>query len=159
MKKRINYEKLRIIQDTREQSPFEWNSAQYANFEIGVDKLDYGDYSIAGYDRPGDDCSVIIERKKNCRELCSNLVAEWDRFKNELVGLSKYKHPFIIVCENYSYTWLYEQGLTRVHPHLIVKRLAEIQLDYKIPVLFFDSKGTAERFVFQTFVEVTRRSE
>jgi len=158
MKKHISYEKLRIIQDTREQSPFEWASEQYQNFEIGIDTLEYGDYSLAGYDLPTDEHSIVIERKKDCRELCRNLVADWDRFKRELEGLAKYQYPFIIVCENYSYPWLYEQGLTKVHPNLILKRLSTIHLDYRVPILFFDNKRSAERFVFQSFVEVMRKN-
>jgi len=140
---------FRVIVDTREQQPLDFVSYEEVNY--GFDTLTAGDYTVAGLDLPGDDFSVIFERKKDCQELASNLVAKWDTFEKELLAMSKYQYPCIIVGKPYSFPYLYEQGFTKVHPNLFVSKLEIIQNDFRIPVLFMDSRESVERYMYRTF--------
>jgi ERCC4-type nuclease len=147
---------FRVIVDTREQKPLDF--LQYNEITVGTDTLSAGDYTVAGLDLPGDDYSVIFERKKDCQELASNLVMYWDRFTEELSVLSTYKFPCIIVCKPYSFEYLYEKGFTKVHPNTFVARLEIIQNDFRIPVMFMESRESVERFMYRTFTKCWQRS-
>lgn len=156
LKKTKESNPFRVIVDTREQQPVTFE--EYEEVTCGIDTLDYGDYSVAGLDRPGDDYSVVFERKKDCQELATNLVAKWDTFERELQGLMKYQYPCIIVCRPYSFPYLYEQGFTKVHPNMFVAKLEIIQNDFRIPVMFMDSRQSVERFMYRTFKKCWERS-
>ena len=59
-------------------------TSSHNNIKIYNDTLKAGDYSLIGHETIGDDDSIIIERKKNCNELCNNLGNGWERFCNEM---------------------------------------------------------------------------
>ena len=146
---------MNVIIDSREQNPFRW--MDYENLTTVRDKLDFADYSLASYDRPGDDDSVVIERKQHCQELLSNIGQNWERFQRELVGMSKYKHKFIIVCGPSNFDYLYNKGFTKISPNYAYKQLAYIYTEYGIPTLCFSKVEDAENFVYRLFVELIRK--
>lgn len=150
--------KLNIICDTREQQPFTWLEYQ-DDVEVQVDTLKGGDYTLVGHDMPGDDHSIMIERKKSCSELLGDIGAGWETFKKKLVIMAAYTHKFIIVTESDKFYYLFDKGYTKMHPNFIYKRLAEITINYSIPILFYSSIQDSENFIFRSFVEIARSIE
>lgn len=121
------------------------------------DKLDAGDYTIVGHDRPSDDDSIIIERKKTCSELIGNLGTHWERFTREAELLTEYKHKCIIVCCPDNFETLYHQGLTALSPNYIYSRIALLYLKYQIPTIFMPSTDAAENYIFRLFHKIIQR--
>lgn len=143
---------MQIIVDTREQEPLKFEG--YEGLTLCKDKLDAGDYTLVGHDMPNDDDSVIIERKASCRELLGNLGAGWDRFKNELEILSKYRHKCIVVCGHNNFDYLYTRDMTKLSPNFVYKRLGDIYLTYGISVFFANSREEAESYIARMFKQI-----
>jgi len=128
--------KFNIIQDTREQTP--WNFTDKCVGEVIVDKLDYGDYAIEGYED-----LVWIERKASPSELAKNMFEE--RFEKLLNNIQNYPHKYI-VCEfsmDDLYNYPYKSGLPKsvirkikIRGKMIMSYLASISLEYKINVVY-----------------------
>lgn len=154
MKQNTKKNPIRILRDTREQTPFEWDG--YEDITITSETLEAGDYTIVGHDMPGDDSSIIVERKKNCNELIGNVGANWDRFLREAELLAQYKTKLIIVCGPCNFDYLYDNKLTKLHPNFVFKQLAHLQINYGISTLYFPNKEQAENYVFRLFVETIR---
>lgn len=144
--------KIKIIKDTREKKPFVFD--QYPEIEVHEDKLDAGDYSLYGHDMPGDDYSVVIERKQNCLELATNLGQKWDVFLKEMERLKDYKIKVLIICEKNTFYQLYKDGKTKMHPSLIRKRLLYLQIKYGVQFMFFPDVQFAEEYVAKLFKEI-----
>ena len=147
---------MRIIRDSKEQQPWAFKDYVYDQNPVivGRDSLEAGDYTIAAHDMPNDDNSNIIERKKDCRELCTNLGQKWEQFENEARLLQKYTHKFIVVCGPDNFEYLYDRGYTKLHPNFIYSRLAYLAVTYNLPTMFFANRENAENFVFRTFVKI-----
>lgn len=154
MKKDNKKKTIRILCDTREQTPFEWEG--YDGLTVTKETLDAGDYTIVGHDRPKDDYSIIIERKKNCNELVGNVGANWERFLREAEILTQYKTKLIIVTGPCNFDYLYDNGLTKIHPNFALKQLAYLQMKFGISTLYFPNKELAENYVFRLFVEISK---
>ena len=148
--------KIKIIVDTREQDPL-----RFADYEVETcrDKLDAGDYTIFSHDRPKDDHSIIIERKKNCQELIGNFGTKWDTFRAELELLGEYKHRAIVVCGPNNFPYLYERGFTALHPSFIYSRIAEVTMEYQIPILFAGTREDAENIIYRLFTRAIRLND
>lgn len=154
---RWNERKMRILQDTREQNPLSW--ATFPNIQIQVDTLPCGDYTLIGHDMPGDDHSIIIERKKNCQELVGNLGAHFDTFENEMLKMQQYKNKMILVCSDDDFADLYDKQYTRIHPNFAYKQLAVLQAKYQVPTLFLGNRLNVETFIFRVFKEILELSK
>lgn len=83
---------MQIIQDTREQIPFNFSFYPECE-EVIVKCLKTGDYSLVGYED-----KVYIERKRSTSELAINLGTDKVRFFKELERMEKVKWKFVI-CE------------------------------------------------------------
>lgn len=70
--------------------------AEFEKMEIQhpVSKLMVGDYM--NYDNP----RVIIDRKQNLTELCSNVCQDHDRFRRELLLAKEHGIHLIVLCEH-----------------------------------------------------------
>lgn len=147
--------KIHIIRDTKEKKPLLFN--QY-DVTVGSDALKAGDYTMSGFDMPGDDNSVIVERKKDCMELCGNLGVGWEAFCNEAELLTRYNHRCIVVCGPYNFPYLYEKKYTKMSPSFIMKRLAILQLKYGLFTIFLQDRDTAEEYIFRLFNEVVDKT-
>mgnify|MGYP007100055221 CR=1 FL=1 len=145
---------LRIICDTKEQRPLLWKG--YDGVIVGRDSLTEGDYSIAGHDLPGDDYSIVIERKKNCNELLTNLGTKWEQFRNEAERLRPYYFKQIVVCDLPNFEHLYEQGLTKMHPGFVYRQLAILATEYDFTTTFMPSPEAAENYIFRLFTRMQK---
>ena len=151
----MEQQKLKIIVDTREQQPLTF--AQFEHVETGRDTLGAGDYTIVGQDMPGDDFSVIVERKKDAKELAHNLGKGWDRFLREAEILATYKVRQIVVCGPDNFHYLYDRGMTKMHPSFCYKRLTTLLVDYNISTIFLPTRELAENYIFRLFYEMSKR--
>lgn len=142
--------KIKIIRDTREQQPLTF--ADY-DVEISIDTMEAGDYTLAAHDMAGDDLSVIIERKKDCRELASNIVTDdgWRRFQAEMEILSRYKIRQIVVCGPNNFEYLISRGYLRTNISFVYSRLAAIRVLYGVDVLFVPNRDEAENYIYRLF--------
>lgn len=59
-----------------------------------VSKLPVGDYQSL------DNARLVIDRKQNLSELCSNICQQHERFKRELIKAQEYNIKLIILCEH-----------------------------------------------------------
>jgi ERCC4-type nuclease len=148
---------LKIIADTREQTPLTFEG--YEDALVYRDKLDCGDYSLFSHDMPGDDHSIIVERKKDCLELCTNLGSAWDRFEKEAALLAEYKHKMILVCAPNNFESLYKMERTKMNPAFVSKQLNTLYLEYGIPTFFFYNHQQAEEFMYRMFRRVKQLTD
>lgn len=146
--------------DNREQEPLFLNNIWYKDkVELLFDTIDYGDYTLVCHDMPKDDHSVIVERKKSCMELCTNLGTKWDQFRVVLEGMKQYAHRCILVSDVYCFDDLYNKGYTKMHPNFIIKQLISIQLDYEVPIYFLKNKMQMENYMYKLFSEIKYKTE
>lgn len=137
-----------IIQDTREQNPFEFENC----LGVDIESLKTGDYSIRGLES-----KLCIERKASVPEIANNLVKEWDRFERELERMREYPHSFI-VCEfsvndvfsypHYSNLSKDVKKVVKTNGKFLMKKLMEIELEYDTKILFCGNKVNATRLTY-----------
>jgi ERCC4-type nuclease len=130
-----------IIIDSREQNPF-----SFRDIETTVGKLDTGDYTLAGREN-----EVCIERKASVSELAKNITE--DRFWREMDRMAGFRWKFIL-CEFSMHSIMqYPVGsdipksrwkYIRVRPQFILAKIAELEVDYSIPVILAGSREHAK---------------
>ena len=88
---------MRIIADTREHLS-EWNRISRQFDALGVkyfrSKLFVGDYM--NMDNP----RLVVDRKMNLIELCSNVTTDHERFRREMLRASENEIKIIFLCEH-----------------------------------------------------------
>ncbi len=129
-----------VIRDTREQTGWIFKESEHCyGTEVGT--LKTGDYTLKGYED-----LLCIERKGCITEFANNLVKEYDRFCRELERMeSDHKHCFILLefpiddLINYPRSVSLPPKIKRrikVRGTLLLKRLLDIQMKYKVKILF-----------------------
>ena len=132
----MNYPEFTVVVDTREQNPWELRHYTKAN-----KKLETGDYSIEGYEDV-----LCIERKYSISEFANNMGEK--RFTNVLERMSKYKHSYIIMVLSFPIGTDIPKRVwdkLRISPAYIIKYLTDIQMKYKVHILFCGSALGAEK--------------
>ena len=130
-------ELIRIVVDTREQHPYEFNDT--LNIIISRCALPAGDYSLAGREN-----EVTVERK-TLDDFVHTVVHERDRFKRELDKLQNYNRACVVV--EGSWDAVCKQLYTsQAHPNSIIGSTLAIIIDYGIPVYFFSGRERARDF-------------
>lgn len=129
---------LKIIQDSREQIPWEFSFA-----DVFVDTLKTGDYTLEGFEN-----KIIIERKKSPSEIAQNLGSDFVRFRKELERMKSFSFAYII-CE-----FSLEELLTfpknipfkndiKINGKYLVKTLSTFKDLYGIEVIYAGSREKA----------------
>ena len=144
--------KIKIISDTAEKKP--WEFKNYDIIEVSKDSLYAGDYTMAGHDISHHDNSVIIERKKNCLELVTNIGSEWARFEREAEELQKFKFKQIVVCGPNNFDYLVKKGITKLNINFIYRQISLLYVKYGISTIFFNTHEEAENYVFRLFYQI-----
>jgi hypothetical protein len=128
---------MRIIVDSREQSPYTFQHERYAGTLVESGTLQTGDYSLAGLtDR------VAVERK-SLPDLVMCLSKERERFERELqraAGLDAF--AVVIEC-----AWGDLAGgryKSRMNPHSACQSVLSFTCRYRVPFLFAGSRQGAE---------------
>jgi ERCC4-type nuclease len=133
-----------VIRDTREKESNGWFfSKDKSCVGTQTKKLDTGDYTIVGCEK-----LFVIERKGSVAEWAGNLTQE--RFEKEMLRLENYLWPFIILeftLEDMM-NWPNNCGLpkdkiaeVKTSPFFLLKRVVELQLNYKTKIIFAGNKG------------------
>lgn len=147
----VDYNNFKVIIDTREQQPWEFDRVAYANR-----KLDTGDYSVEGYEN-----LLCVERKKSVSEIAINITEK--RFKDVLERMKQYKYSFLILEFDLEDIYQFPIGSNipkrlwstlRVSSGFIIKNLLEIQLQYGIHVLFCGDATNASKMALTLMKKV-----
>ena len=145
---------MRIIQDTREQCPWDFSFYGLEQVRKGIPT---GDYQIEG------DNHFIFERKRNTGEISLNLGKKWKQFEDEMKRMNaEFACPYII-CEfpmEYIDTFPVHSTIPkskwkflRMSGNFIRSRLFTNCEKYGIQLLFFNSSEEAQREVFNIINE------
>ena len=132
---------MEILIDTREQTPY-----IFKNIESVHATLDTGDYTLRGYED-----IVRVERKATVAEFAKNITE--NRFWNEMDRLRDFPQRFILCEFSFNAVLQYPVGSSipksrwkyiKVRPAFIVSKIAELEVDYGIPVLLAGSRENAK---------------
>jgi ERCC4-type nuclease len=130
-----------IIIDTREQQP--WT---FKNRATAVQKLDTGDYSVAGLEH-----LLAIERKKSVSEIATNITEP--RFKDVIARLSQMKYAFILLEFSLRELLIYPIGSNipkhkwehiKITSNFLLKNITDWEIEHNIKVFFCGSASNAE---------------
>lgn len=128
---------MRIVIDSREQTPFQFQGKYYQDVETERGALQSGDYSLVGLaDR------VAVERKE-LSDLVLCLGRERDRFERELQraqGLD----VFCVVVEASWQDLAQGKYRSKLNPHSGCQSVAAFMARYRCPFLFAGSRAAAE---------------
>lgn len=150
--------KYTVIRDTREHRDKGWTFAGSTRC-VGTEttKLDTGDYSLKGMEE-----LFCIERKGSVSEFARNVTE--NRFEKELKRLESFKYPFIILEFEMSDIIDYpknsgipynKRNQLRFRGPFILKRLIELQMQYKTKILICGSRGReVASSIFKRVVEI-----
>lgn len=134
-----------VLRDTREQTGWVFKaSADCAGTEVTT--LKTGDYTLKDYEN-----ILCVERKGCIAEFANNLVKEYARFCRELDRMqTDHEHCFILLEFTMDDLLDYPRSADlppRVKRRIVVtgslllKRLLEIELSYKVKILFCGNRG------------------
>lgn len=132
--------KPKIIVDTREKQPWDWESDD-AFEEVIYRKLDGGDYSIEGLED-----IIVIERKASADELFLNFTQQKKRIRAEFERLADHKHKILIVEEscddilNPEKYYVNKKNINKKSPMMpvavVAKGLTGLMLEHNVSVIF-----------------------
>lgn len=144
-----------VIQDTREQTP--WDFGFYGINQIRQ-KLDTGDYSLVGYTD-----IVCIERKKSTGELAINLGSGKARFIRELERLAVFPYKYLVLefSEAMLERFPADSGIPaskrrkmRMNAGFMKSCLEKIKSFYDIDVIFAGNRNNAIDEAYHIFQKV-----
>ena len=145
---------MRIIQDTREQEP--WDFAFYG-VDTVVRKLDTGDYSVEGIED-----ILCIERKKSTGEIAINLGSKNATFVKELERMRSFKAKYLIfefsiqtLLSFPALSGIPKSGLSKIRMNAgyIVKLLQKYEEQYDIEIIYCNSKEQANEVAYDIMKE------
>jgi ERCC4-type nuclease len=134
--RRSDRERLRIVVDTREGQPYNFEPAQV---ETERKALPAGDYSLSGHED-----FVAVERK-TLEDFTNSLIRGRERFLREVERLAKLPHRCVVVEADLADVmgWRYRSG---AHPHAVLSAAVSLMVDYGVPVMFCSDRQLALRF-------------
>lgn len=146
-----------VVRDTREKEGQGWWYAEN-DYCFGTEnyKLDTGDYSIKGMEDV-----VAFERKGSITELANNITQK--RFTNELERLESFKYKYLVLEFNLDKILSFPHGsgipssklkYIRVSNKFFMKRIAQIQVQYNVPILFCNNSDDAKWMVMTLMKEI-----
>jgi ERCC4-type nuclease len=123
-----------------------------AGIQYITNKLPVGDYMSM------DNSRLVIDRKQNLLEICSNVVQDHDRFKRELILAKNLGQKVIILCEHGGNIKCLDDVIGWENPRLSVSPLAvsgerlyrilcQIKKTYGIEILFCEKKETGSKII------------
>lgn len=128
---------MRIIQDSREQSPYVFQAQRYEGVMVAVGTLQTGDYSLTGLQD-----KVAVERKE-LSDLVLCLGRERERFERELQRGAALD-AFAVVVEA---SWADLAGgnfRSKLNPHAACQSVLAFMSRYRTPFFFAGSRTAAE---------------
>lgn len=128
---------MRLIVDSREQSPFSFKGPRYEDVTVEVGTLTVGDYSLAGLTD-----KVAVERK-SLPDLVACLGRERERFERELQRGAALDAFAVVVEASWADLagWKYR---SKLQPHAACQSVLAFAGRYRLPFLFAGSRAAAE---------------
>jgi hypothetical protein len=149
-----------IIFDSREKAGI-WDFSKYDCCEgQAMDTLGEGDYTLFGYEN-----LIAIERKRTVAEISQNLGKYYDRFKREFERLQKYKYKYCICEFTLEQLLEYPKNSTlpawkiktiKMNGKFMLKRINELEAEYKIEFIFCRDKIEAEEKAMELFQQAIK---
>lgn len=143
---------MRIIQDSREQTPYTFQHERYSEVVVEVGTLHTGDYSLFGMtDR------IAVERK-SLSDLCGTLTKGRERFQRECErgrGLDY----FGLVIESSMEDVRNHRYQSRMTPQSLLQTLAAYSVRYGLHVLWCGSREGGEYTVFSLLQKYLREQQ
>lgn len=145
---------MRIIQDTREQEPWDFS---FYGVDTVVRKLDTGDYSVEGLED-----ILCIERKKSTGEIAINLGSKNATFVKELERMRSFKAKYLIfefsiqtLLSFPALSGIPKSGLSKIRMNAgyIVKLLQKYEEEYNIEIIYCNSKAQANEVAYDIMKE------
>ena len=146
---------MELIIDTREQNPLKFRLSKNIT-EIKSQKLDVGDYSVAGYET-----KIAIERK-NPLDLFGTTGKGHERFKREIDRAKEYDYFAIIVEAPYSQIKdkTFKQSFrTKMRGDVVTKIIWQWMFKYNIHMHFANDEKEAARMVRDILLNYVRYKE
>lgn len=136
-----------LVIDTREQAPM------FRKLPKGLvvvrNTIPAGDYSVVGFES-----EITIERKSMV-DLYSSLFSDWERELKKLVKISTYRRKWLVVEGKESEVLCWQQ-YSGVHPNSMRARLCAIDVRLGIPIIFCDTRASAEMFTLDRLIRYYR---
>lgn len=130
-----------VLRDTREKPGYGFNFIKCETCG-GTEEvaLDFGDYTLKDYPN-----LIVIERKQDVGELCSNLGANRLRFERELQKFidANVKYRYVIIGDYYSS--IFRQKYSKMHPNAIFESIVSLEIKYGIHFVFAGTHENAHR--------------
>jgi ERCC4-type nuclease len=147
---------LRFVVDTREQKP--WAAPKHREMERR--KLDFGDYSLAGYES-----RVCVERK-SLDDYVGSLFSDWKRFAARLAEMSHLELACVVVeateedirkrkyvpdarsTRRVGRSAAWANRLDKLEPARVLASTAGVYAEFKVPVFLAGAPTRAAAFAF-----------
>ena len=129
---------LKIIQDTREQTPYLFTGYPV---ETITGTLNAGDYSIPGF------ADLVAVERKELGDLMGCLTHDRERFIRELERLRGYEAAALLI-EARLETIQAGRYRSRMKPEAAEQSIISIMGRYRLPVYFAPDRKAGERFVY-----------
>jgi len=129
---------LRIVVDTREQRPYNFNEHVV---EVFKQKLNTGDYSLVGYED-----RVALERK-SIDDLIGCLITGRDRFKRELERARELDH-FAVIVECSMEDVVQGRYRSKLNPHAALQSIIAFQARYGTSFIWAGSRDRGEYMTY-----------
>ena len=136
-------QKMKIIVDTREQDPYKFSN--FPDVEIISQKLDTGDYSLAGAEE------IITIERKSLTDFLGSITRERERFEKEVERMSKFQHKFIVVESKLEKALEYTKTKTLINSNMILGTVAGWYLKYNVPFVFLSNRLDCQFFIHSFF--------
>ena len=136
---------LKILIDTREQQPYE-----FENSEVGT--LSIGDYSLVGLEN-----YVAIERKE-LNDLIGCLTAGRERFEKELHKARALDY-FALVIEASLSDLVNGHYRSQMDPKSAIQSLLAFSIRYRLPIWFCESRQYGQRVTESLLLKYAREIE
>jgi len=133
-----------IIRDSREKQGHGYKfikSASCSGMEVAA--LPFGDYALKGFPD-----LIIVERKQDIDEICSNIGVNRERFERELQKIVDANVKFrYIVVEDYWSSIFRPNKFSKMHPNAIFESIISLEIRYRINFIFAGTPEMAHRIV------------
>jgi ERCC4-type nuclease len=131
-----------IIQDTREQTPFDFKNCDLTGVEIVTGTLKTGDYSLQGYED-----KITIERK-SLSDAYGTFGQGRERFERELERMAEYTYAAIVIENDWQSILRCPPSRSRLNPKTIFRSAIAWEQRYGVHFWTCINRAFAEKVTF-----------
>jgi ERCC4-type nuclease len=142
----MQMDKIRIIQDSREQAPYSF--ASFPDVACSVGALDTGDYSLAGFED-----RIALERKR-LDDLIGCLSKDRARFERELSRARNFE-MFAVIIEDSLQSIISGRYHSQMKSAAVIQSIAAFSVRYRVPFLFCGNRAGGELMVYSLLSKFT----